>query len=393
MRCGGTAFYRRCMRIVPIAAVALALLPVAACSALDSAAGPTVAGPPTTVSPARVEQVRADIDALVRSGIAGVIATLTENGQTVTLTAGVADRETGEPIPLAPPQQVRVGSIAKTFVAALVLQLAAEGQVGLDEPVDTYLPGLLVGDGVDGKAITVRQLLQHRSGLPEFSSEPEIDEYRAGLEGRTFTPAEEVAIALRNPAQFAPGERYEYTNTNYLVAGMLVEKLTGRPYAEELERRITIPAQLPDTYLPATGELDIRGPHPHGYAPVGGVRTDVTRIEPSVPWAAGALVSTGNDLNRFYTALLAGKIVAEAQLREMLDGLPRAADDPFHYGLGIGVAELPCGTQYFGHTGGIYGFITVSGATPEGRAVTITMTEVVEERADHLSLLSHALCP
>lgn len=390
------AFYGQCMRIVPAFTVSLALLAVAACSTLDTSAGPTVVGPPTTVSPTRVEQVRTDIDALTQSGIAGVIATLTENGQTLTLTSGVADRATGAAIPMSPPQQVRVGSIAKTFVATIILQLTAEGKVRLDEPIDTYLPGLLVGDGVDGRAITVRQILQHRSGLPELTDDAEIDEYRAGLIGRTFTPVEEVAIALRRPAQFAPGTQYKYTNTNYIVAAMLVEKVTGKPYSEELDRRIVTPQGLPDTYLPATGELDIRGPHPHGYALIDGVRTDVTRIEPSVPWAAGALISSGADLNRFYAALLAGKIVADAQLTEMLTSQSEDADGGafhFRYGLGIGSTELPCGARYFGHSGGIFGFITISGATREGRAVTITMTEVVEKEVDTLSLLSHALCP
>ncbi|WP_067526149.1 serine hydrolase domain-containing protein [Nocardia uniformis] len=381
------------MRIAPAFTVALALLAVAACSSLDSGAGPKAVGPPTTVSPTRVEQVRADIDALVGIGITGVIATLTENGQTVTLTSGVADRATGATIPMSPPQQVRVGSIAKTFIAAIILQLVEEDRVRLDDPVDTYLPGLLVGDGVDGKAITVRQLLQHRSGLPEFSDDPSVDEYRAGLDGRTSTPAEEVELALRKPAQFAPGTQYRYTNTNYIVAGMLVEKVTGEKYSDEITGRVTIPQQLSDTYLPDTGELDIRGPHPHGYATIDGVRTDVTRIEPSVPWAAGALVSTGADLNRFWAALLAGKIVADAQLEEMLAGEPQEEGSPLRYGLGVGTIELPCGAQYFGHTGGITGFITLSGATREGRAVTITMTEETEAEVDMLDLLSHALCP
>ncbi|MFI6865749.1 serine hydrolase domain-containing protein [Nocardia sp. NPDC050406] len=381
------------MRIVPIAAAVAALLTATGCSALDMDDEPRVVEPPTTVSAARVERVRADIDALTRSGLTGVIATLTENGQTVTLASGVSDRATGTPIPMSPPQRVRVGSIAKTFVATVILQLVTEQQVRLDEPVDTYLPGLLVGDGVDGRAITVRQLLQHRSGLPEFSDMAEVDEYRAALAGRTFTPAEEVALALRKPAQFAPGTRYKYTNTNYVVAAMLVEKVTGKPYSEELARRITTPLQLPDTYLPPSGELDIRGPHLRGYADIDGVRTDVTRIEPSVPWAAGALISTGADLNHFFAALLAGKVVADPELREMLTGLPQDTDSPLAYGLGIGSTELPCGAQYFGHTGGIYGYYTISGATREGRAVTFAINDSTDTNADIVALLDHALCP
>ncbi|MEU0543298.1 serine hydrolase domain-containing protein [Nocardia sp. NPDC005978] len=367
---------------------------VAGCSTVATDSPPTaLTTTPSVVAVSRVEQIRADIDALVRTGLAGAIATLTENGQTLTLTAGVADRATGEPIPLSPHQEVRVGSISKTFVAAIVLQLAAEGRVRLDEPIDTYLPGLLTGNGIDAHAITVRQILQHRSGLPEFADAPEIDEYRAGVEGRVFTPAEEIRIALRNPARFAPGARFEYTNTNYTVAAMLIEKVTGRAYTDELTGRITVPTQLTGTYLPNPGELDIRGPHPHGYATIDGVRTDVTRSEPSVPWAAGALVSTGADLNRFYLDLLAGKVVAPAQLEQMLAGEPQEPGGSMWYGLGIGGTELDCGAQYFGRTGGIAGYVTVAGASRDGRAVTITLTESPEREPDVQALVSHALCP
>lgn len=341
----------------------------------------------------RVQRVRDDIDAAVASGVSGVIATLTENGKTTTLAAGVGDQATGVPIPVEPPQRVRVGSVSKSFVAAIVLQLVAEGRIQLDEPIDTYLPGSIVGDGVDGRAITVRQILQHRSGLPEFADAPEIDEYRAALDHRTFTPAEQLAIALRRPAKFAPGARFTYTNTNYLVAAMLVERITGRPYADALQDRIIRPLGLTDTYLPAIGEHDIRGPHAHGYAPIDGTRTDVTRIEPSVPWAAGALVSTGDDLNRYFLDLVAGKVVAEPELQQMLATSPTGVDSMPEYGLGVMSAELSCGTRYIGHTGGITGYATFSGATTDGRAATIVWTEPPSEQPDMMAILTRALCP
>ncbi|UFS98573.1 serine hydrolase domain-containing protein [Nocardia huaxiensis] len=379
------------MRIVPAVLIVMAVLGSTGCSVVEMGGQPQVLGPTDVVSPDRVDRVRADIDEVVRSGTAGMIATLTENGQTVTLTSGVSDIRTGAPIPMTP-QQVRVGSIAKTFVATIVVQLAAEDRIRLDEPIDTYLPGQITGDGVDGRQITVRQLLQHRSGLPEFSSDPEIDEYRAGVEGATMTPAQELRIALRHPAQFAPGTRFVYTNTNYLVAAMLIEKVTGRAYSDVLRERITDVLALPDTYLPSAGELDIRGPHPQSYATIDGVRTDVTRIEPSVPWAAGALVSTGADLNHFYMSLLAGKLVSGNYLQQMVAGDSAMEGTSFKYGLGLGSAELSCGAQYFGHTGGIVGYLTISGATPQGRAVTITFTEPPGTQPDTVALLEHALC-
>lgn len=376
------------MRILP---TVIAVLAVAGCSTMSDEP-PAVPSSSVTVSPKRVERVRDDIDRLVRSGMTGVIATLTENGQTVTLTAGVSDLTTNAPIPLTPPQQVRIGSVSKTFIASIILQLVTEGRMKLDDSVDTYLPGLLQGDGVDGRNITVRQLLLQRSGLPEATDSAEMDEYGAGVLGRTFTPAEEVAIALRNPGQFAPGERFKYTNTNYIVAAMLVEKVTGRPYSEELQGRITLPNQLTETYLPRTSELDFRGPHPQGYALVDGVRTDVSRQEPSTMWAAGGVISTGDDLNRFFLALLDGRIVADAELREML--ATREADDfPMQYGLGVASTELDCGATYVGHEGGVAGFVTLAGATADGRAATLALTGPFDKQPDSTSLLSHALCP
>ncbi|MEV6135076.1 serine hydrolase [Nocardia sp. NPDC051990] len=372
------------MRLVTVGIAVGVVALLAGCSA-DPAA-------PVEVSADRIQAVQADIDRAVADGITGMIATLTENGQTVTLTSGVTDIGTRAPIPVEPPQRVRIGSISKTFVSSVVLQLVAEGKIRLDEPVDTYLPGVLRGEGIDGRVITVRQILRHQSGLPEFADDPRVDEYQAAVDGRTMTPAEQLAITLSKPADFAPGTRFEYSNSNYLVACVLIEKVTGAPYVDELNRRILRPLALDDTYLPGPGELDIRGPHPKGYADIDGVVTDVSRIEPSVPGGAGAMVATGNDLNRFYQALLAGQVVPAAELREMRTGVPMGQAD-MNYGLGIDSTHLPCGAEYVGHTGGITGFVTVSGATPDGRAVTYAYTKSPKAMPDLTTMLSHALCP
>ncbi|MFD6158655.1 serine hydrolase domain-containing protein [Nocardia sp. NPDC060256] len=345
------------------------------------------------VSDNKIRALQADIDGVVATGVTGAIVTVTDNGKTVALTSGVADIATRAPIPTDPAQQVRIGSISKTFVSSIVLQLVAEGKVRLDEPVETYLPGLLRGDGIDGRRITVRQVLRHQSGLPEITKDPRVDEYLAAQENRIMTPAEGMAIALARPADFAPGARFEYSNTNYYVAAMLVEKVTSAPYVDELNRRILQPQRLTDTYLPGAGDHEIRGPHPKGYAVVDGTLTDVTRTEPSVPWAAGGMVSTGADLNRFYSALLAGQVVPAAELPEMRDGVLMDEGMQMFYGLGLGHTKLPCGAEYFGHTGGISGYNTVSGATPEGRAVTFAFTKSVDAMPDLIAMLGHALCP
>ncbi|WP_336084200.1 serine hydrolase domain-containing protein [Nocardia sp. SSK8] len=344
-----------------------------------------------TADAAPADTVRAGLDELIRSGAVGALATLTADGATTLTTAGLADAASGTPIPADRPVHVRVGSITKTFTAAVVLQLVAEHRVELDAPVDTYLPGLLTGDGIDGRVITVRQILGHRSGLPEPVL-PGMDEHQAAVRGRTFTPAQAVALALRNPARFTPGTRFEYANINYHVAGMLIEAVTGHRYGDELRDRILTPLDLSHTYLPGTGETDLRTPHPTGYTTVDGIVTDETRMEPSVPWAAGALVSTGADLNRFYTALLAGRVIPRAQLRDMLDGVDMGNGDGMSYGLGVGYTQLPCGARYIGHLGDVRGFAAIAGATPNGRAVTISYTGT--PTAVNLGgLLTGALCP
>ncbi len=286
-------------------------------------------------------------------------------------------------IPTDRPVHVRVASVTKSFTAVLVLQLVDEDCVDLDRPIDTYLPGVVPGGG----DLTVRRILGHRSGLP---AGPELDEYDAARTGRTYTPAELAELAFRQPALFAPGARFEYTNTNYLVAGMLVEAVTGHTYADELRTRLLDPLSLTDTYLPAPGETGLRDPHLTGYETVDGTVVDRTRIEPSLAWAAGGLVSTGADLNRFYTALLSAKLVPEALLRQALDGVDMDLQG-LAYGLGLIYTDLPCGARYVGHIGGGAGFTALSRAGGPDRAVTISYTgSLVPD--DLPGLLAQALC-
>ncbi|MEU4838580.1 serine hydrolase domain-containing protein [Nocardia testacea] len=369
--------------VLPICTAAVLL-----CACTTSSVEPA---PEPSVAATHLDRVRGDLDAVVGSGAVGAVATLTENGATAVATAGLSDIATGTPIPADRPQHVRVGSVTKAFTAAIVLQLVAEHRIDLDRSIDTYLPGLLAGAGVDGRAITVREILGHRSGLPELPVTPETNEYEAARDGRTFTPAQEIAAALRHPAQFAPGTRFQYTNTNYIVAGMLIEAVTGHRYTDELRDRVLMPLALSDTYLPATGETGLRDPHPTGYATVDGIVTDRTRVEPSIPWAAGALVGTGADLNRFFLALLSGRVVPQPELAQMLDGTDMGRGDGMSYGLGIAYTRLPCGLRYVGHLGSIHGFSAISGAAAPGLAVTFSFTGT-PATVDVRNLLTHALC-
>ncbi|MFJ9027384.1 serine hydrolase domain-containing protein [Streptomyces sp. NPDC102274] len=319
--------------------------------------------------------MRKTVDGLVADGKrpAALISTRERDGRTRTYTAGVGDLATGAKVPAD--GQVRIGSNTKTFTAVVVLQLVGEGKIDLDAPIETYLPNLLRGEGVDGRHITVRQLLQHTSGLPEYTQT--VAENFTEVQHRYVEPRELLDIALKGKASFPPGAKWEYSNTNYIVAGLLVQKITGRPLAEEINKRVVERIGLRHTYFPQPGDMTIREKHPKGYfAPQPGAPLrDVTVQDPSWGWAAGAMISTNSDLNRFFTALLDGRLLRPAQLKEMRTTVP--AEDPVpgsRYGLGLMSKPLSCGGVSWGHGGDIPGYETRGGVTESGRAVNVAVT-------------------
>ncbi|MCJ0905278.1 serine hydrolase [Rhodococcus sp. ARC_M6] len=302
----------------------------------------------------RAVDVQSDLVSLTKSGAVGAIATLDGGNTTMVLTSGVPNLTDGDSI--GDNDRVRIGSVTQTFTAALVLQFVAEGKITLDAPVRQYLPNQL-GSNAHADLVTVRQLLQPHSGLPEIDGE------------------------------------IPFADSNYLALGTLIEAVSGRSYSDELAARILEPLDLEDTYLPPAGEQDIRGDHLTGYKDLATGRTDVSRTEPSIAWSAGALVSTGKDLNTFWRALLSGRILPDKELAEMTAPQPGSTEaDALDYGLGLHVTDLPCGVTYVGHSGGIRGYSTLSGATLD-RAFTVTMTSTPKNPPDTIEILSHALCP
>ncbi|MDT9686987.1 serine hydrolase domain-containing protein [Streptomyces sp. P9(2023)] len=336
----------------------------------------TLAPSPASAA-ARPDAVQQGLQALVRDGQPAALASVEDrDGRTRTYTAGVGDLATGSKVPRD--GQVRIGSNTKTFTAVIVLQLVGEGKIALDAHVDTYLPGLVRGKGIDGRRITVRQLLQHTSGLPEYGVHISDDE----LKYRYFEPRELVDIALQDEAEFAPGKKWSYSNTNYVLAGLIIQKVTGRPLAEEMDRRIIKRIGLRHTYFPTPGDKTIREPHPKGYARSsdGAPPRDFTEIDPSAGWAAGQLISTNSDVNRFFTALLGGRLLPAAQLAQMRTTVP-VGDTGSHYGLGVMSRKLSCGGVYWGHGGDLVGYETRGGATDDGRAANVTVTSIPPDEA------------
>ncbi|MFE0374304.1 serine hydrolase domain-containing protein [Streptomyces inhibens] len=369
---------------VAIGVMTLGALAPPAAFASDSAASAAAAARPDAVQQALNTLVRDD-------GMPAALASVQDrDGRIRTYTAGVGDLTTGSKVPRD--GQVRIGSNTKAFTAVVVLQLVGEGKIGLDATVDTYLPGLVRGKGIDGRRITVRQLLQHTSGLPEYGIHVDDDEIR----NRYFEPRELLDIALRYKADAAPGAKWGYSNTNYVLAGLIVQKVTGRPLAEEMDRRIIKRIGLRHTYFPTPGEMTIREPHPQGYHrnPEDGPLRNFTEMDPSVGWAAGQLISTNSDLNRFFTALLAGRLLPAAQLAEMRTTVP-AGTSGLRYGLGLTSRPLSCGGVYWGHGGDIAGYETRGGVTDDGRAANVAVTNIPTDEAatQHVKdAVDRALC-
>ena len=303
---------------------------------------------------------------------AALTAVRDKDGNTIGAAAGVGNLETGEAPPLD--GEVRIGSNTKTFVAVVILQLVQEGKITLDEPIETYLPGLLKGEGIDATKITVRQLLQHTSGLPEYTDQIGLEDIFQ-VRDIYYSPRDLIDIALTHPAAFEPGSQFKYTNTNYIVLSLLAEKVTHRPLAEQITQRITEPLGLTHTYYPGPGEEDIRGTHPHGYHRNSSAEEwkDITRMDPSWAGGAGAMISTPSELGTFIQATFNGTLLTQDSITEMKKTVDTG--QPNHgYGLGIFSMPLSCGGEAWGHSGGLPGYVTQNMVGPDGTTVTTAGT-------------------
>ncbi|MCU1644305.1 MAG: beta-lactamase family protein [Nocardia sp.] len=312
-------------------------------------------------------------EAVSGADVPGAQLVLTDDSGILQINSGVGDLGTGAAFP--DNAQVRIASNTKSFVAAVMLQLVGEGRVELDAPVERYLPGLVQGPGGDGNVITIRNLLQHTSGIPDYILDLDLESVAALQQSRSSDDL--IRVALAKTAEFAPGDRSEYSNTNYLIAGKVIERVTGLPVGVEVTRRILLPLGLRDTYWPLYPlESVIRGPHARAYHEFDGALTDVTDIDPGWGLPDGAMVSTGADMNRFYMALLAGRVLGAAELTQMERTVPsgdlRRSED---FGLGLFHWTTSCGIEAWGHGGTMHGTFVYGGATA-GRSVTVSMNEL-----------------
>lgn len=335
-----------------VAATALAATLLAGVAAPGVATADGTALTKLTAAETRPDLQKA-VQEFVDAGFAGIQLRVRDQRGEWVGSAGV--RKLGDDAKPPTNGRFRVGSVTKTFTATVVLQMVAEGKLGLDDSVARYLPEY----GLD-RRITVRMLLQHTSGLFNYTGEfyPDgtfVPGIPAGgkdwVDNRfhSYTPEELVRLSLSKPPRFAPGTGWSYANTNYTLAGLLIEEVSGRSYAEEMQRRILRPLGLRDTEVPGTRST-LTGPHAHGYYRYqdGGEWKviDVTRQNPSLLSAAGDMNSTTKDLQTFFSALNSGKLLPPALLAEMRTPEPMSGD--YHYGLGLFVQDTgpDCGRHH-----------------------------------------------
>jgi D-alanyl-D-alanine carboxypeptidase len=280
--------------------------------------------------------------------------------------AGVGDLESQEPFD--PDAVVRIGSVTKTFVATVALQLVDEGLLSLDDTVDTYIPGI-----TNGERITVRNLLAMTSGVWEFTGDVELMGRWSADPLMPWTVDDTIALIAGKPAQFEPGEKVLYTDSNYILLGRIVETVTGSSLPEQIAQRIVAPLGLESTAMPTADETGVPQPHQQGYRPVGDGPTGpdvelepISDINPEVAWAAGSMTSTLPDLVVWASALADGRLLSEQLQAERLE-----TDflDGSNMQYGLGVERFG---DFVGHGGAIFGYNTTIMRVPE-RDVTVVI--------------------
>jgi D-alanyl-D-alanine carboxypeptidase len=326
----------------------------------------------STAAPPALEQA---LDKLVADGVPGAIALEREGGREWHAAAGVADLRTRRPI--GADDRFRIGSMTKAFVSTVVLQLVAERRLSLQDSVEQWLPGVVP----NGDAITVRELMNHTSGLYDYIDPPfYVQLLHDPL--RTWRPLELVRQAVAHPPLFAPGTSWKYSNTNYILLGLIVAAADEAPAplrvaspALEAYRRIILPLGLWHTSFPLV-DPDVRGPHAHGYVidppPEWGLPAilDATRSSPSWAWTAGAIISTLDDVADFHRALFTGRLLGADQQRELQTTV--AAGPDLRYGLGVVELQTPCGPAW-GHDGATPSGVSISLTSPDGSRQAVMM--------------------
>ncbi|MGX5573690.1 serine hydrolase domain-containing protein [Bacillus toyonensis] len=314
------------------------------------------------------DEVKRVIDEVVTiKGVPSVIAGGLQNGKRWSYATGTASYEV--PHPVESNFSFRIGSISKTFTASVVLQLADEKKLNLDDSVEKWLPGVIKGEGYDGNKITIRQLLNHTSGLASYTDLDFRDITLPQNPYRYYSVDELIDLGLSKPPVFAPGKGWNYSNMNTVLAGQIIQKVTGETYAEQIRKRFIIPLGMKGTFVMGNSH-EIPGKHATGYnMDRSGHLYDLTEMNQSWANAAGDIVSTVNDLTTFFSALLGGKLLTQ----DMMDQMHTTVDGPFgKVGLGIYEFKTADGQSYWGHAGGTFGYESRAVGSLDGKHILVT---------------------
>jgi D-alanyl-D-alanine carboxypeptidase len=363
------------VRVPRSRSTAVALAGIAALAVLPAAAPATsLAGKRTP--PATTADVQRGLDRLVATagGPPGAVATLYRDGRLTVVRAGRADVERAR-APRAT-DHMRIASVAKAFSGAVALQLVQQGRLGLDDTIGQHRSDLPRA----WAAVTVRQLLNHTSGVPDYTrSAGFVRQFRTDPRG-VVSPQKILSWVRRDPLAFRPGSRYEYSNTDNIVVGLIAETVTGERYGSLLQEIVFGPADLRETSFPTAPALP--RPFIHGYvvAPGEPPQDVSTFLSPSGAWASGAIVSTPANLNAFIRAYLGLRFYDAAQQREQLRfvrGGKSSPPGPGHNAAGLAVFRYRtrCGTVY-GHTGNFPGYVQFAAATADGRRALTTSLSI-----------------
>jgi D-alanyl-D-alanine carboxypeptidase len=307
----------------------------------------------------------AALRALVAEGAPGAIGLVRSEGIDYCAAAGVEN--TDDDTPMTPTDRWQIASVSKAFSYTVLLQLVGEGELSLDDTVEDWLPGVVPR----GDEITVRMLLNHSSGIGEYA---DADGYQEVLDNNdgVLTPRQLVALGTSQPLAFEPGKGYLYSDTNTDLAGLIVQAVTGKSLATELQERIFAPLKLRNTSFEPN---DVRTrSQAHGYQD----GEDVTKLGPTAVrgWADAAIVSNAQDLATFFSALLGGDLLDPAELKVMLT--PNKASGSDLALTGLFVEQQDCEDAY-GHEGHTPGFRTQVAASRDGSEVAVAFASDVND--------------
>ncbi|MGW3665586.1 serine hydrolase domain-containing protein [Streptomyces sp. NPDC005141] len=315
------------------------------------------------------------------ANIPGVVAGLWMPGKGSYVRAtGVANTATREP--MAADSYVRIGSETKTFTVTALLELVDDHRIGLDDPISDYIQGV-----PNGRHITLRQLAEMRSGLFPYTADPDFIHDLLSNPRRTFTPREVLAYGFRHPNTSAPGAEFQYSNSNLILLGLVIEKVSGHKLADFIDKRVLRPAHLRHTLFPKGNEFP--EPHPQGYTDqtlTGGI-ANATDWNPSWAWAAGAMISNLHDLRRWAKVVATGTLLSPETQAQRLKTLPTGFPGT-SYGLGIFNAG-----GWIGHNGSLPGYETVTVYLPSKKATLVLMlnTEASHDGQEPSTLLARAI--